>query len=340
MLSQVLIFATPWTAAWQASLSITSSQSLLKLISIEAVMPSNYLIPPQLLQSFQASGFFFFFFSPSESVFHISWSKYWSFSFRISTSNEYSRLISFSMDWLDLFAFQGTLKSLLQHHSSKASVIQRSAFFIVQLSHPYMTTGKTITLTRWTLVGRVMSWLFNMLSRLVIAFLPRSKCLLVSWLQSPSAVILDPPPTHTHTNKITHCFHYFPSVCHDMMRPDAMILVFWMLSFKPVFSLSSFTFIKILFSSSLLSAISVVSSAYLMLFLLAILILACDSSSLAFYMIYSAYKLNNQSDNIQPCHSSFLILSLSVVPYLVLFFFYIFKYQLYFFLIDTEHSLL
>ena len=121
-LSQVLIFATPWTAAWQASLSITSSQSLLKLISIEPVMPSNYLIPPKLLQSFQASGFFFFFFS-SESVLRISWSKYWSFSFRISTSNEYSGLISFSMDWLDLFAFQGTLNSLLQHHSSKAPSI-------------------------------------------------------------------------------------------------------------------------------------------------------------------------------------------------------------------------
>jgi len=121
------------------------------------------------------------------------WPKYWSFSFNISLSNEHSGLISFRMDWLDLLAVQGTLKSLLQHHSSKASILWCSAFFIVQLSHPYMTTGKTIALTRWSFVGKVMSLLLNMLSRLVITFLPRSKCLLVSWLQSPSAVILEPP---------------------------------------------------------------------------------------------------------------------------------------------------
>ena len=125
-------------------------------------------------------------------TFCIRWPKYWSFSFNISPSNEYSALISFKVDWLDLLAVQGTLKSLLQHHSSKASILQYSAFFIVQLSHPYMTTGKTIALTRWTFVGKVMSLLFNMLSRLVIAFLPMSKCLLISWLQSPSAVILEP----------------------------------------------------------------------------------------------------------------------------------------------------
>ena len=132
------------------------------------------------------------------------WPKYWSFSFSIIPSKEYSMLISFRMDWLDLLAVQGTLKSLLQHHSSKGSILQCSAFFTVQLSHPCMTTGKTIVLTRWTFVGKVMSLLFNMLSRLVITFLPRSKRLLISWLQSPSAVILEPQ------NIVCHCFHCFP----------------------------------------------------------------------------------------------------------------------------------
>ena len=139
----------------------------------------------------------------NESVLPIKWPKYWSFS--ISPSSEYSGLISFRMDWLDLFAVQGTLKSLFQHHSSKASILQCLAFFIVQLSHPYMTTGETIALTRWTFVDKVMSLLFNMLSRLVITFLPRSKCLLISWLQSPSAVILETPK-----NKVCYCFHCFP----------------------------------------------------------------------------------------------------------------------------------
>ena len=143
-------------------------------------------------------------------------------------------LISFTMDWLDLLAVQGTLKSLLQHHSSKASIPQCSAFFIVQLSYPYMTTGKTIALTRWTFVGKVMSLLFNMLSRLVITFLPRSKCLLISWLKSPSAMILEPP----EIKSATICT-VFLSICHEVMGPDAMILVFWMLSFKPTFSHSS-----------------------------------------------------------------------------------------------------
>ena len=161
------------TAACQASLSITNSQSLLKLISIESVMPSNHLIlchPLLLLPSVFPSIRVF----SNESVLCIRWPKYWSFSFSISPSNEYLALISFRMDWLDLLAVQGTLKSLLQHHSSKASILQRSAFFTVQLSHPYMTIAKTIALTRWPFVGKVMSLLFNMLSRLVISFLPRS----------------------------------------------------------------------------------------------------------------------------------------------------------------------
>ena len=164
---------TPWTAAHQASLSITNSHSLLKLMSIESVMPSNHLIlchPFLLLPSIFSSIRVF----SNKSVLHIRWPKYWHFSFSISPSNEYSGLISFRVDWLDLLAVQGTLKSLLQHHSSKASILWRLAFFIVQLSCPYMTTGKTITLTRWTFDGKVMSLLFNILSRLVIAFLPRS----------------------------------------------------------------------------------------------------------------------------------------------------------------------
>ena len=172
--SHVRLFAIPWTAAHQVSLSITSSQSLLKLLSITLVMPSNHLIlchPLLLLPSIFPSIRVF----SSESVLHIRWPKYWSFSFSLNPSNEYSGLISFRMDWLDLLAVQETLKSLLQHHSSKASILLCSAFFIVQLSHPYMTIGKMIPLTGRTLVGKVMTLLFNMLSRLVITFLPRSK---------------------------------------------------------------------------------------------------------------------------------------------------------------------
>ena len=176
------------------------------------------------LQSFPESGSF------QESVFHIRWPKYWSFSFSISPSNEYSEPISFRKDWLDLPAVQGTLKSLLQYHNSKASILQHSAFFIVQLSHPYMNTGKTIAFTRLTFVGKVMSLLFNMLSRLVITFLPRSKHLLISWLQSPSVVILEHQKIKLLTVSIVT-----PSICHEMMGPDAMTLVFWMLSFKPTF---------------------------------------------------------------------------------------------------------
>ena len=157
----------------------------------------------------------------NESVLCIKWPKYWSFSFSISPSNEYSGLISFRMDWLDLLAVQGTLKSLLQHHRSKASIFQHSAFFIVQLSHPYVTTEKIIALTSRTFVGKVMSLLLNMLARLVITFLPRSKHLLISWLQSPSAVILEPKKMKSLTVSIVS-----PSICHEMVGLDAMILVF------------------------------------------------------------------------------------------------------------------
>ena len=183
--------ATPRIAARQASLSITNSWSSRKLMSVESVMPSNHLVfcrPLLLLPSIFPSIRVF----SRESGLHIRWPKYWSFSFNICPSNEHLGLISFRMDWLDLLALQGTLKSLLQHHSSKASILRHSAFFIVQISHPYMTTGKTIALTRWTFVDKVMSLLFNMLSRLVITFLPRRRHLLISWLWSPSAVILEP----------------------------------------------------------------------------------------------------------------------------------------------------
>ena len=219
-LSHVRLFATPWTAARQASLSNTNSRSLLKLMSIESVMPSNHLIlcHPLLLPSSIFPSIRVF---SNESVLCIRWPKYWSFSFSSSPSSEYSGLISFRMDWLDLLAVQGTFKSLLQHHSSKASILWCSAVFIVQLSHPYMTTGKTIALTRWTFVGKVMSLLLSMLSRLIITFLPRSKRLLISWLQSPSAVILEPPKIKSAT-----VFTVSPSICHEVMELDAKILVF------------------------------------------------------------------------------------------------------------------
>ena len=217
LLSHDQLFVTPWIAARQASLSITNCWSLPKPMSIESVMPSNHLIPccpllllPSIFPSIRVFS--------NKSLLCITWPKYWSFSFSISPSNEYSGLISFRMDWLDLLAVQGTLKSLLQHHTSKASILQSSAFFIVQLSHPYMTTGETIALTRWTFAGKIMSLLFNMRSRLVITFLPRSKRLLISWLQSSYAVILEPPKI------ICHCFHCFPiylpwrdgTGCHDV----------------------------------------------------------------------------------------------------------------------------
>ena len=198
MLSRVQLFVTPWTAARQASLSITNSRSSLKLMSIESVMPSSHLIlcrPLLLLPSIFPSIKVF----SNKSALCTRRPKYWSFSFNISPSNEYSGLISFRMDWLDVLAVQGALKSLLQHHSSKTSVLWHPAFFIVQISHPCMTTGKTIALTRWTFVGKVMSLLFNMLSRLVITFLPRSKHLFISWLQSPSAVIWESRKIKSYT---------------------------------------------------------------------------------------------------------------------------------------------
>ena len=183
-------------------------------------MPSNHLIlcrPLLLLPSIFPSIRVF----TKESALRIRWPKYWRLSFSISPSNEHLGLISFRMDWLDLLAVQRTLKSLLQHHSSKASILQCSAFFKVQLSHPYMTTGKTIALTRWTFVAKVMSLLLNMLSRLVITFLPRSKRLLISWLQSPSAVILEPQKIKSDTVSTV-----FPSISYEVMGPDAMLFVF------------------------------------------------------------------------------------------------------------------
>ena len=200
--------------AHQASLSVTNSQSPPKPMSIESVMLSNHLIlccpllyVPSIFPSIRDFS--------NESALCIRWPKSWSFNFNISPTNEHPGLISFRMDWLDLLAVQRTLKSLLQHHSSKASILQHSAFFIVQLSHPYVTTGKTIALTRRTFVDKVMSLVFNMLSRLVITFLPRSKCLLISWLQSPSAVILEPRKVKSDTVSIVS-----PSISHEVIGPE------------------------------------------------------------------------------------------------------------------------
>ena len=216
LLSRVQLFVIPWTAPRQASLSITNSQSLPKLMSIES---SNYLIfccPLLLLPSIFPSIKFF----SNESALHIRWPKYWSFSFNISPSREHSGLISFRMDWLDLLAVQGTLKSILQQHCSKASILWRSAFFKIQLSYPYMTTGKNITLTRWTFVDKVMSLLLNMLSRLVITFLPRSK-----YFKFMAAVTIcsdfGAPKIKSDTVSIV-----FPSICHEVMGLDALIFIF------------------------------------------------------------------------------------------------------------------
>ena len=213
-LSRVWLFATPWIAARQASLSITKSRSSLRLTSIESVMPSSHLIlchPLLLLAQIPPSIRVF----SNESTLHMRWPKYWSLSFSIIPSKEIPGLISFRMDWLDLLAVQGTLKSLLQNHSSKASFLRCSAFFTVQLSHPYLTTGKTIALTRRTFVGKVMSLLLNMLSRLVITCLPRSKRLLISWLQLPSVVILEPRKIKSATVSTVS-----PSISHEVMGPD------------------------------------------------------------------------------------------------------------------------
>ena len=203
-------------------------------MSIESRMSFNHLILchaflllPSMLSSIRVFS--------NESLLHIRWPKDWSFSLSIIPSNEYSWLISFRIAWLDLLAVQGTLKSLLQHHSSKASILWHSAFFIVQISHSYVTTEKNVALTRRTYVSKVMSLLLNMLSRLVITFLPRSRRLLISWLQSPSVVILEPRKIKSDTVSTGS-----PSICHEVMGPDAMIFIFWMLSFKPTFSLSTF----------------------------------------------------------------------------------------------------
>ena len=205
----VQLFVIPWTTARQASLSITNSQSLPKLMSTESVMPSKHLIlcPPLLLPSIFPSIRVF----SNKSALHIRWPKYWSFIFNISPSDEHSGLISFRMDWLDLLSVQAILKSLLHHQSSKASVLRCSSFLMVQLSHPYMTNGKTITLIRWTFDGKVMSLLFNMLSRLIITFLPMSKHPLISWVKSTYAVILKPKKIKSATvSTVT------PSICHEV----------------------------------------------------------------------------------------------------------------------------
>ena len=216
-------------AAHQASLFITNSWSLLRLMSIQLVMPSNHLIlsspsPPSILPGITVFS--------SESVLHMRWPKYWNFNFSITPSYEYSGLISFRMDWWNLLAVQRILKCLLQHHNLKASVLWHSALLRVQLSLPYMTTGETIALTRWTFVSKVMSLLVNMLSRFFITFLPRSKRLLIS-----SAVILEPPKIKSVTVSIVS-----PSICHEVLGPDAKSLAFLILSFKPTFSLSPFHF--------------------------------------------------------------------------------------------------
>ena len=239
----------------------------------------------------------------NESALLIRWPKFWSFSFSISPSNEYLGLISFRMHWFDFLAVQATVKSLLWHHNSKASILWHSAFFMVQLSHLYMTTGKTVALTIQTFVGKVMSLLFTMLSSFVIVFLLRSKHLLILWLQSLSTVILE----HKKIKAVT-VFNLPPSICHEVLRVDAMILVFLKLSFKPAFGLSIFTLIKKLFSSSSLFALREVSSAYLkLLMLLPAILTAADSSSLA-------YKWNEQGDSIQPWHTPFPIWNQSGVP--------------------------
>ena len=223
LLSRVRLFETPWIAALQASLSITYSRSLLKLMPIESVMPSSHLILchpllllPPVLPSIRVVSI--------ESTLHMRWPKYWNFSFSISPSNEHPGLISFRMDWLVLLAAQGTLKSLLQNHRTKASIFLHSAFFTVHLSHPYMNTGKTIALTRQTFVGKVIFLLVNMLSRLVITSLPRSKHLLISWLQSLFAVILEPPKIKSDTASTVS-----PSISHEVMGWDGSVLQQWRL---------------------------------------------------------------------------------------------------------------
>ena len=218
-LSRVQFFVTPWTGPWNSPGQNTGVGSLSLLWGIFPTQGSNPGLPHYRWRQYQLQ--IKYFWMISESVLHIRCPKYWSLNFSISPSNEYSGLISFRMDWLDLLAVQGTLKSLLQYYSSKASIFRHSAFFIVQLSHPYMTIDKAIALTIWTLVGKVMSLFFNMLSKFIIAFLPRNKCLSISWLQSPSAVILEPKKIKSVTVSFVSL-----SICHEVMGLDAMILVF------------------------------------------------------------------------------------------------------------------
>ena len=316
-LSCVCLFAKPWTTACQASLSITNTRNFHKLMSIESMMPSNHLIlcclllPSSIFPNIRVFS--------NESVPRIRWPKYWSFSFRINPSNKYSGLISFRIDWVDFLAVQGTLKSLLQHHSSKASILQCSSFFMDQLSHPYMTTGKNIALTRRTFVNKVMSLLFNKLSRLLIAFIPRSKCLLISWLQSPSAVILETKKIKSITVSIVS-----PSTCHEEMGQDAMILALecWVLSqffHSPVSLSSRVSFVPLHFLPLGLChlqiwAIFIPACAWFRLCLIS----HCVSSSPGFCMMYSAYKLNKQGDDLQPWHTPFQIWNQSLVACLVL----------------------
>ena len=254
-LSCVQLFVTPWTAEQTEHARLLCpplSPAVYSYLRPESVMLCNHLIlchPLPLLLSVSPSIRVF----SNESVLRVRWPKYWSFSFNISPSNDHSRLISFRMDWLDLLAIQGTLKSLLQQHSSKAPNFWCSAFLMVQLSHPYMTTGKTIALTIRTFVGKVTSLLFNTLSRFVLAFLPRSRCLNFT---AAATVLSDFEPQE---NKVCHCFHSFPpSICQEVMGPDAKIFAFGLLSFKPVFSLLSFTVTNSLFSSSSFSFITMI----------------------------------------------------------------------------------
>ena len=230
------ILCYPMNHSTQGFLSITNSWRSTKLMCIESGMPSSYLIlyrPLLLLPPIPPSIRVFF----NESTLCLRWPKYWGFSLSISPSIEHPGLVSIRMDWLDLLAVHGTFKSLLQHHSSKASILWCSAFFTVQLSCIHDHWKKKIALTRQNFVGKVISLFFNMLSRLVITFLPRSKHLLISWLQSPSAVILESPKIKSDTVSTVSL-----SICHEVMGPDAMFFIFWMLSFRPTFSLSSFTF--------------------------------------------------------------------------------------------------
>ena len=224
-ISHVLLFVTAWTAALQACLSFSISQSLFKFMSIKLVMPSNHPVPRHpllLLPSILPSIWVF----SNELALHIRWPKYWSFSFSISPSNEYSGLISFRSHWFDLLAVQGTLQSLLQHHSSKASFLWYSAYLVVQISHPYMTTGKTIALTIWNFIGKIMSLLFNMLSRFVTAFLPRSK---TSFNFMATITILS--DFGAQKIKSVTVSIVFPSICHEVMGPEGMILFFFNIEF-------------------------------------------------------------------------------------------------------------